>query len=60
MKRNGKGYICNYPIRYLAYYPVIPKNTHYWWGVYTIVGVSVPLFLGYSVFYLTLRLKKVK
>ncbi|MCX6308133.1 MAG: hypothetical protein NTY32_04605, partial [Bacteroidia bacterium] len=38
---------CDYPIRYLAYYPVIPKNTHYWWIAYTVVGIAVPLFLGF-------------
>jgi len=40
-------WISDYPIRYLAYYPVIPKNTHYWWVAYTVVGVTVPLLLGY-------------
>jgi len=40
-------WVCDYPIRYLAYYPVIPKNTHYWWIAYTVVGIAVPLFLGF-------------
>ena len=41
-------WICNYPSNYLAYYPVIPYNTNYWWVAYTIVGVAVPLFLASS------------
>jgi len=39
-------WIYNYPPKYLAYYPVIPKNTLYWWVIYTIVGVAVPLLLA--------------
>lgn len=50
--------VSGYPIRYLAYYPVIPKNTCVWWMVYTLVGLVVPLFLGYGVKFLTLRIKK--
>ncbi len=51
-------WVCQYPIRYLAFYPVIPINTHHWWLVYTLVGITVPLFFGYGVNYLTLRIKK--
>jgi len=39
-------WISGYPIKYLAYYPVIPFNTTYWWLLYTIIGISVPLFLS--------------
>ncbi len=38
--------IYNYPVKYLAYYPVIPFKTAYWWVVYTIVGILVPLLLA--------------
>lgn len=41
-------WIYDYPIRYLGFSPVIPKNTHYWWVVYTVVGIAVPLFLGFA------------
>lgn len=41
--------IYNYPIKYLAYYPVIPIKTEYWWILYTIVGILVPLLL--AIFY---------
>jgi fucose 4-O-acetylase-like acetyltransferase len=51
-------WVYDYPIRYLAYYPVIPKNTPIWWVAYTLVGLAVPLFLGYAVKFLTLRIKK--
>ena len=36
-------WICGYPVNYLAYYPVIPFNTAYWWVLYTFVGISIPL-----------------
>jgi len=39
--------IYDYPIRYLAYYPVIPYKTIYWWFPYTIVGIIVPIFLSF-------------
>jgi fucose 4-O-acetylase-like acetyltransferase len=38
--------IYNYPVKYLAYYPVIPFKTAYWWVAYTIVGIIVPLLLA--------------
>lgn len=41
--------IYEYPINYLAYYPVIPYKTSYWWVAYTIVGIIVPIVA--SVFY---------
>jgi fucose 4-O-acetylase-like acetyltransferase len=40
--------ICNYPIKYLAYYPVIPHNTAYWWVLYTLIGVGIPLLFSYT------------
>ena len=61
-------WVCDYPIRYLAYYPVIPRNTNVWWILYTLVGIIVPIVLGllaerlwkkFSGFYLTLRIKEV-
>lgn len=42
-------FIYDYPIKYLAYYPVIPYKTSYWWVAYTIVGIIVPLVV--SLFY---------
>lgn len=41
-------WICDYPLKYLAYYPVIPFNTMYWWLLYTVIGISIPLFVSYS------------
>ncbi len=38
--------IYNYPDKYLAYYPVIPIKTEYWWIVYTIAGIFVPVLLA--------------
>lgn len=32
-----------YPIRYLAFHPVIPIRIAYWWIPYTIVGIVLPL-----------------
>jgi len=52
-------WICEYPIRSLAYYPVIPRNTHYWWIVYTIVGITVPLVLGFSAEQLWKRIQRI-
>jgi fucose 4-O-acetylase-like acetyltransferase len=52
-------WICGYPIQYLAYYPVIPRNTHYWWVVYTVIGLVVPLFLGYGAKQLSKRIPQI-
>lgn len=38
--------IYNYPIKFLAYYPVIPYKTAYWWIPYTLVGIFVPLIVA--------------
>ncbi len=38
--------IYNYPDKYLAYYPVIPIKTEYWWIAYTFVGIFVPLLFA--------------
>ena len=35
--------IYDYPINYLAFYPVIPYKTSYWWVAYTIIGIIVPI-----------------
>ncbi len=40
--------ISGYPIKYLGYYPVIPYNTAYYWVLYTFLGVSISLLLGYT------------
>lgn len=52
-------WVCDYPIRYLAYYPVIPKNTHCWWVAYTVVGIAVPLFLGFVAEKLWKKMKQI-
>lgn len=52
-------WVCDYPIRYLAFYPVIPKNTHYWWIVYTMVGIAIPLLLGYLAEKLWRRIQRI-
>jgi fucose 4-O-acetylase-like acetyltransferase len=41
-------WVCNYPIMHLAYYPVIPINTSYWWVIYSIIGVGIPLLSSYT------------
>lgn len=33
----------DYPIRYMAFHPVIPARTWLWWIPYTVVGVALPL-----------------
>jgi len=42
-------WIYDYPVKYLAYYPIIPENISYWWIVYTVAGVIFPLFLSIRV-----------
>ena len=39
-------FIYNYPIKFLAFSPVIPKNIIYWWIPYTLIGVAIPLLIG--------------
>ena len=42
--------VYGWPIERLAEFPVIEENNQYWWVLYTIVGVSIPLLLqlGYD------------
>jgi fucose 4-O-acetylase-like acetyltransferase len=39
--------VYDYPINYLAYYPVIPYKISNWWIIYTIVGLFVPLLCSF-------------
>jgi len=45
-------WIYDYPVKYLAYYPIVPENISHWWIVYTIAGVGIPILLSgiYHVF----------
>ena len=40
-------WVSSLPIKYLAYYPVIPIDTSYWWVLNTVIGIVVPLFLAF-------------
>jgi len=39
-------YIYDYPINYLSSSPVIPFKNDYWWIIYTIAGILIPLGIG--------------
>lgn len=35
--------LCHYPIRFLAFHPVIPSGVRFWWIPYTVAGIALPL-----------------
>lgn len=39
--------IYNYPMNRLAEFPIILDNNNFFWIIYTIIGITIPLFINY-------------